>query len=85
MKSRNIILRSLQSASFIAILLVLSLGFATPVSITQGFILHPLLLLALLGSFVFAESQIDNGKSMAQIHQLPTTKNKFQLPCCKAA
>ncbi len=85
MKSKNIILRSIQSLSVFAILMLLSSGFVMPISITQVLIVNPFLFLLLEGSFSYAGSKIDKEKSLAHVHQLPFTKQTIQLPCCKAA
>ena len=85
MKFKTIILRSVQVLSVLAILSILSLGLVMPVSIVQGFIIHPLLFLVLIGSFTFAEIKIEDGHGKAELHQLPTTKHRFHFPCQKAA
>ena len=85
MKLKNLILRSLQVLSVIAILSILGLGLVMPVSVVQGFIIHPLLFLILIGSFTFAESKIDYEQSKAELHQLPAAKHRFLPPCHKAA
>ncbi len=85
MKSKNIILRSVQGLSLLAILMLLSSGFLMSVSVTQGLIVNPILFLLLVGSVLLAESKIDKENSLAHVHYLPFTKQTIQLPCCKAA
>ncbi len=85
MKSKIIFLYGVQGLSLLAILMILSLGFVIPVSITQGMIINPLLFMLLVGSFSLAGSKIGKEKSLAHVHQLPLTKQAIQLPCCKAA
>ncbi len=85
MKSKIIFLRGIQGLSLVAILMVLGLGFIMPISIAQGLIVNPLLFMFLVGSFSLAGAKINNVERLAQIHQLPLTKHKVQLPCCKAA
>jgi len=85
MKSKNIILRSVQGLSLLAILMLLSSGFVIPVSVAQGLIINPILFMLLVGSFSLAGSKIEKEKSLAHVHQIPFTKQTIQLPCCKAA
>ncbi len=85
MKSKNIILRSVQGLSIIAILMLLSSGFVMPLSIVQVFIVQPLLFLLLVGIISYVSFKAESKKSLGHVHQLPFTKETIQLPCCKAA
>ena len=54
----NMIFTAIRWISAVAIIAVLCMGFVIPISITQALIFNPVILLSLMGSYVYAGFQL---------------------------
>lgn len=54
MNTSKIIFTAIRGLSVVAIIAVLAMGFVMPISIVQGLIFNPVLLLLLMGCFAYA-------------------------------
>ena len=77
MKSIKPIFTVIRWLSVFAIIAVLGMGFVMPVSISQAFIVNPVLLVILMGTFVYCGIKLDAIMPMAEIEQC-STLHKWQ-------
>lgn len=85
MNIKKLTFKAIRLLSSFASVGVLASGFFFPMSIQQGFVYNPLLLLGLLSLFGYANSRLDKLNSTAEIHQLKSESKCYLSTMSRAA
>lgn len=85
MNTYPVLLTNIRLFCLIAMVAVLSMGFVTPISVTQALLFNPLLLVTLMGIFAFTFNKSAAPLNSAEIHHLPGHKMVAQRLTDKAA
>ena len=71
MDTKTTIFKSIRWGSVAGMIGVIIVGFVFPISIFQGFIVNPIILLSLMASYGYADIKLDSKDVSTEIHLLP--------------
>jgi hypothetical protein len=85
MNIKTITFETIRWTSLAAILTVTSYGFFTPISVVQGLVYNPMLLISLLSVAGYVSGRLNGMKPTADIHRLAFNNKQNPFTICKAA
>ena len=85
MNNKIITFEAIRLASIAAMIIVVSYGFFTPISIIQALAYNPMLIIALLSIAGYVSDRIKSMKQTAYIHHLIIDDKQNKQTICKAA
>lgn len=69
----SIVYNFIRISSILSILIILSIGLILPVSLIQGLVINPIILVSLMVCFAISHKKLQPDKPLANIVRLPST------------
>ena len=85
MNHHTVLFKNIRIISALAMIVTVAAGFVFSLSVVEGFIVSPILLLIEIGIFGYANFKLETNDESAEVHLFPTSKRVIKHSGQKAA